>query len=208
MLFDMGFEFLGSLTAAETTRAIGIADSIFDLVMIVERLDESLILLKELLCWDYKDIIFFPKNARTKESKHPLSAFLVQKIRELNSGDVLLYDHFLVKHERAVLQYGKDRMALEIAKLSEMRKAYFKHCGARVVNSSYADGMFKEYDYQANSYEIDNKTDLDCLILSLPELSLVKKLLQDREDAMGVHRTGQGGRKPLQLPPPQKTDNA
>lgn len=183
MLFDMGVNVHENLTAVETRRAIDEAEEIFDLVMIAERLDESLIFLKELLCWDYKDIIFFTKNARRKELKPSLSVSALQKMRELNSGDVLLYDHFLARHEKAVLRYGEDRMALEVAKLTEMKEALFEHCGTHVVDGIYADAMFKEYSNLVHGYELDNKTDLDCILLSLPELSLVMKLRKDREAA-------------------------
>ena len=40
-------------------------DKQFDLVLIAEYFDESLILLDELLCWPYKDLTYLKQNERT-----------------------------------------------------------------------------------------------------------------------------------------------
>ena len=44
-------------------------DAQFDLVMILERFDESLVLLQDLMCWPTEDIVYLKQNERTaKES--------------------------------------------------------------------------------------------------------------------------------------------
>ncbi|KAK7067207.1 Galactose-3-O-sulfotransferase [Halocaridina rubra] len=39
----------------------------FDLVLIAERLDEGLIMLRHALCWSVEDLISFRKNVRSKQ---------------------------------------------------------------------------------------------------------------------------------------------
>ena len=51
---------------AERIRKI---DSDFHLVLLVEKMEESLILMKELLCWDLIDIRYFKLNERSEETK-------------------------------------------------------------------------------------------------------------------------------------------
>ena len=51
---------------AEMIRKI---DSDFHLVLLVEQMEESLILMKELLCWDLIDIRYFKLNERSEETK-------------------------------------------------------------------------------------------------------------------------------------------
>ena len=51
---------------AERIRKI---DSDFHLVLLVEQMEESLILMKELLCWDLIDIRYFKLNERSEETK-------------------------------------------------------------------------------------------------------------------------------------------
>ena len=41
----------------------------FDLIMISERMDESLILLKQLMCWSFEDIVALQANTRVAASK-------------------------------------------------------------------------------------------------------------------------------------------
>lgn len=63
MSFDLGFDGPYDSEAAvdEFVRAI---DAAFDLVMLAERLDESLVLLKHLLCWNTTDVVAFKLNSR------------------------------------------------------------------------------------------------------------------------------------------------
>uniref|UniRef100_A0A6A7FUN6 Galactosylceramide sulfotransferase-like n=2 Tax=Hirondellea gigas TaxID=1518452 RepID=A0A6A7FUN6_9CRUS len=186
MLFDMGVDIRANTTAVEIRRAIDEADKLFDIVMISERIDESLILLKELLCWDYSDVVFFTKNARRDDMKPHMSEAATEKLRELNSGDVLLYDHFLSKHERIVNKYGIAKMANEISLLNGARQKMFDDCGVRVVNKSEAAGtLFKEYSDQVNGYAVDTNASPNCLLLSLPELAVLTRLKADAAKLLG-----------------------
>ncbi|XP_063956865.1 galactosylceramide sulfotransferase-like isoform X1 [Lytechinus pictus] len=63
-----------------------------DLVLITEHFDESLILLKNLMHWTFKDILYVKKNARARTSN--ITEEQRQQIREWNSADVSLYSHF------------------------------------------------------------------------------------------------------------------
>lgn len=176
MLFDMGVNIGPNNTVVEIRRAIDSADDLFDVVMIAEKMDESLILLKEHLCWEYSDIIFFSKNARREEVKPELSVSSLEKLRELNSADVLLYDHFLAKHNEAVLRYGEEKMADQVSLLRSLRDQFFEDCGTREVESYKPDSIFKEYSNQVHGYVLDNNSDTNCLLLTLPELRLVDKI--------------------------------
>jgi len=64
----------------------------FDLVLIVELLQESLILLKNLLHMDWTDIIQFKLNEST--NKEPLSAEAEKNLKDMMAPDVELYDYF------------------------------------------------------------------------------------------------------------------
>ena len=59
MMFDLGFDDKLFNDEKAVQQYIERLDSIFNLVMINERMDESLILLKRLLCWTTDDIITF-----------------------------------------------------------------------------------------------------------------------------------------------------
>lgn len=64
MSFDLGLEPAHFDNASAVRRFVERLDSTFDLVMVAERINESLVLLRHLLCWDVDDVVVFRHNAR------------------------------------------------------------------------------------------------------------------------------------------------
>ncbi|CAL4137271.1 unnamed protein product, partial [Meganyctiphanes norvegica] len=176
MLFDLGYE--DNMTVLDLRRAIEEIENKFHLVMIAELLDESLILLRHLLCWSLHDVVFFTKNARREEVKKDLPLSTKQTIREMNSADALLYNHFLNKHNTAVAEFGKQKMTDEVAELRGLRDEYFEGCGVKAVKGRDPTLKFKEYSGLVSAYSLSNNTDMNCFLLSLPELQLVETVRQ------------------------------
>ena len=172
MLHDLGFAIKGSMPAVEIRRAIEKVEKYFDLVLIVEKMDESLILLKDLLNWEYTDIIFFTKNARRKTHVQKLSNDSIITLMDLNNADMMLYNHFLNKHYEAVLRYGEKKMADSVSTLRSLRDQYFEDCGVRVVTKE-RNKQFREYSGFVDSYVVDRNSDENCIFLSTPELQLL-----------------------------------
>ncbi|CAG0899597.1 unnamed protein product [Darwinula stevensoni] len=106
----------------------GYLDRLFDLVMVVEFMDESLILLRDLLCWDLEDIVYLPINRRMKGGEEDEDLALLEQIKEINRGDEILYSYFREKLLAKIEDYGKERMAEEVRKLTESREAWLKAC--------------------------------------------------------------------------------
>ena len=69
-------------------------DSEFDLVMIQEYFDESLLLLRKMFCWEMDDIVYLAKAVRSQNLLIKLTDDLRKKISSWNHADVLLYKHF------------------------------------------------------------------------------------------------------------------
>ena len=176
MLFDMGFDVTNSVKEQFVKDAIAEMDSFFDLVLITEKMDESLILLKESLCWDYSDIIFLNKNSRAKGFVKTLSVDHAQKLEELNKEDMMLYEHFFQKHEVAVDNYGRDKMAAEVAKLRLLRQNTMDECSIHTVRGKAAQGKFMEYSNYVDAFILDDESDSNCVLLSLPELSFIEDI--------------------------------
>lgn len=80
-------------------------DSIFDLVMLQEFLDESLILLKNLLCWTTEDIITLKNNARKNDQKMEMNDEIKQKIEIWNRADTKLYKFFKVRKTQILMLF-------------------------------------------------------------------------------------------------------
>ena len=65
--FGLGLDRLYDQAAVK--QKIGEVDTQFDLVMIAERFDESMVLMAHLLCWDLADLVNLKLNARAKLNK-------------------------------------------------------------------------------------------------------------------------------------------
>lgn len=95
MMFDLGlsFEYFQNLSAV--TEYIQFLDKEFDLVMIMDYFDESLVLMKRLLCWEIDDIVYVKLNERLDKAKAGrLSESVQENIKRWNKADVLLFNHF------------------------------------------------------------------------------------------------------------------
>ena len=95
MSFDLGlaYKFYQNVTAIE--EYIAFLDKEFDLIMITDYFDESVVLLKRLLCWELDDILYFKSNERQdKERAADLSEDVKENIKRWNAADHLLFHYF------------------------------------------------------------------------------------------------------------------
>lgn len=130
MAFDLGFNPRYFDRKQFVRNFIDALDSIFHLVMINEKMDESLILLKHLLCWSLDDIISFEHNRRSPDFmlKQPISGENEKIIRSLNSADQLIYNHFYDKLIQMINAFGVEKMASEVHLLRQKRKLLYDKC--------------------------------------------------------------------------------
>ena len=90
-------------------------ESKFKLVMIVEHFEESMVLLKRLMCWDIKDVLYSKKNIG-EYSKNTHRTTAVSKMEQQNikiyqqwsAVDYKLYSHFKMVFWRKIRDAGPD----------------------------------------------------------------------------------------------------
>ncbi|XP_072173252.1 LOW QUALITY PROTEIN: galactosylceramide sulfotransferase-like [Diadema setosum] len=133
MLFDLGLGMEFKFDQAAIDKKIELTSRDFDLVMMTEYFPESLILLKDIMCWDFEDIAYFKMNARSKSQIPKISETMVKQIREWNKGDSLLYDHFNRTFWEKVRAFGEERMRKEVDQLEEMNRELRDRCIGQVV---------------------------------------------------------------------------
>ncbi|CAG2243276.1 GAL3ST1 [Mytilus edulis] len=85
-------------------------DKEFALVMVTELFDESLILMRRILCWGIKDILYVPLNINKNKKQHPivLSEDTKQNLFKYNYADFKLYIHFRDKMIEQIKDQGQD----------------------------------------------------------------------------------------------------
>lgn len=64
LMFDLGLSFKHYQNITAVNEYIRFLGKEFDLVMIMEYFDESLVLMKRLLCWEIEDILYLKLNER------------------------------------------------------------------------------------------------------------------------------------------------
>ena len=108
--FDLGVE-LDEMNSSESGKAkVKQLGREFDLVMLEEYFDESLLLLRKLLGWSLDDIRYISHGIRKTEFRYPrrMDDELRAKIRAWNSLDVELYEFFNRTFWKKVEEYGSD----------------------------------------------------------------------------------------------------
>ncbi|XP_069776045.1 galactose-3-O-sulfotransferase 2-like isoform X2 [Narcine bancroftii] len=128
MWFDLGGDHNGADDVERVNRTLRELDAAFDLVLLSEYFDHSLVLLKKALCWSLEDMVYFQLNARGKSDTPSLSPSTASKLRQWNSLDWLLYRHFNVSFWLQVASYGEARMDRDVSRLREMRRRLGSTC--------------------------------------------------------------------------------
>ncbi|KAI8489424.1 KICSTOR complex protein szt2 [Branchiostoma belcheri] len=94
LFYDLGYD-SEQLTSSQTIQsAIDRIDQIFSVVMVADYFEESLILMKHVLCWSLDDVTFFKVNARSETSVRHVTEDMAGKIRRWNTADAMLFEHF------------------------------------------------------------------------------------------------------------------
>ena len=102
MLVDFGLPV--GLLDSETAVAAKIAqiEADFDLIMVMERFDESIVLLRELLCWEWEDMTYLKLNSWQESKQSTLSPEGRAILKTWLWGDYMLYNHFKNMFEEKV----------------------------------------------------------------------------------------------------------
>ncbi|KAJ8372627.1 hypothetical protein AAFF_G00280920 [Aldrovandia affinis] len=156
--FDFGYNNIANCSEEQYTKALVEIEKSFHLILISEYFDESMILLKEALCWDIDDVVTFKHNSRNKEDIKTVSENLARKIQEWNSLDWRLYNHFNVTFWAKVEEtIGLARLQDEVAILREKRRELERQCtlDGLVVNQ----GRYFKEGLHLMSHKV--KSDLD-----------------------------------------------
>ncbi|XP_039250565.2 galactose-3-O-sulfotransferase 3-like [Styela clava] len=98
-------------------------DSVFDLVMLTDYYLESLLLLKEVLCMEWEELIGRYRN-KGRYEPHVYTKEEERIVRYLNKQDILLYDYFNNTFWTKVEKYGFERMKNDKKRLQEMIRKF------------------------------------------------------------------------------------
>ncbi|XP_040202678.1 galactose-3-O-sulfotransferase 4-like [Rana temporaria] len=182
--FDLGFDHNAPFTVTLARARAQTVEETFKLVLLTEHFDESMVLLKEELCWDLDDVVTFKLNIRG--SSRPLEPEEVKKLRAWNTLDWYLYEYFNQTFWDKVERFGKEKMDNEVMRLRERRQQLAELCLQNlepVRAEDIKEDAFKPYQNgQAKILGWAVRKDLDpqirslCIQMATPELQYIDLL--------------------------------
>lgn len=145
-------------------------DGVFDLVLITEYFDESLVVLKRRMCWQLKDILYLRKNAAYQSFDFNLSEEDKTSLKKWNMADLYIYQYF---REKFVEKLSKELNITE--ETNNFR---------RILNETRTFCTGKDRRSYLNIEQTPwnptfRVTSLDCVYMRLGELQLHTRLLQE-----------------------------
>ncbi|CAH1774745.1 unnamed protein product [Owenia fusiformis] len=181
MMYDFGMDFPDMNDEALIQQKIQMIDEDFDLILITDYLDESLILMKELLNWKIDDIVSFTKTYSAYNKSNIITQSMATSMVRWNYADHLLFKHFNDSLWEKIDVYGRDRMNKQISVLRNRRHQLESFC---IKNMSFIDEIenidFKPTNrmditlgYNLNVFAKGNRT---CNQLATDEVPYTKKL--------------------------------
>ena len=152
-MMDLGFDLKKALNKTEIERHINKLSREFDLMLITEYFDESLLLLRKLMCWSFSDILYIKQNARSKSNGTvQLTESVKEKIRKWNAADVSLYRHFNETFWKKIKQYGPN-FSSDLKYFRDMLSRVYEFCVSDVVSRKRGRIHRTKYQVKVNSTE-------------------------------------------------------
>ena len=113
-------------------------DSVFHLVLIAERFAESMVLMKRLLGWTMKDVVYKNLNSLKpkKKTEGPVPD-LDEQFKRFHQFDVAVYEHFAKIFSRKIKNEGPD-FADELETFVNITKQISEFCDAKKSGSELA----------------------------------------------------------------------
>lgn len=105
-------------------------DAEFSLVMIMEYFDESLVLLRRLMCWDTKDILYHTANVGSYQKNFTVADLSSEEAsvhRNWCQVDIRLYEHFNRSFWKKIRQQGAD-FVQEVVYFKQVLQAVKSFC--------------------------------------------------------------------------------
>ena len=181
MLWDLG---LDQVEEEEMVKQkIDEVENKFNLVMIAEKFDESLVLMRDLLCWDFEDITSLKLNGRKENTKKALNETTREHLRKYLKSDYQLYNHFKAIFEDKLKQFGQLQSDLE--KLAKANRDISKACSVTAADNSALLGDSAWWGPGLVGYKVTGVVDNECKLMVMAELRFVDRIRKRQNRGVG-----------------------
>ncbi|XP_045205662.2 galactose-3-O-sulfotransferase 2-like isoform X2 [Mercenaria mercenaria] len=175
MSFDFGIPKLKFHDDTYVDKYIEEVDRDYSLVLILEHFQESLVLMKRILCWDTKDILYVPLNAMRNKPEFDLDSKDLENLRKWNSADFKLYEHFYKVFTIKVESQGND-LKEEVESFKIIQGEVITFCNKAVGQRNTTAIFTVPKTKWGESFTVTLK---DCRLMMEPELPMMKRLIEN-----------------------------
>ena len=142
-LYDLGLDTEEMFEQEDVIRKIEALDQEFDQVLILERLEESLVMMAQSLCWSLDQVRFVQLNSRHRHFVTSLSQQSRDILTDWLWADRLLYDFFLRRHRSLVDNFGVERMERAVKMLGDLNDDLRAECVSPDSEDSKLEKVFR-----------------------------------------------------------------
>lgn len=168
---DLGLEYSQYQNRTEILKFIRFINEEFDLVMIQEQMEASLVLLAHLMGWPLHYVSFIPINIRKNTTRSEMSETDQHKLLQYSYADHLLYQYFLKKFRKHILQYGFEKLVRDVQILHSINVELRKRCILEENNHGY---------YHTISYVLKDYSDWECVHSTKEELRFTTEVREEQ----------------------------
>ena len=181
MGFDFGFESGAKPQSTNATlNTLKLLDKELKLVMVMEKFDESLVMLKRYLGWKMEDIIYLRGNSH-KHDKIDITDEQRAKHKETCFLDYAIYDYFTERFRERVAAEG-----LEFQKEVELFQSYINKTQSFCANTNANTNTNNKTHFSASNWNSEFViTRDDCEQMKLPEPKFLDQLRQRHKKLHG-----------------------
>lgn len=181
MLYDLGLDHRNDEDESIIRDKILEIDRDFHLVMIQEYYDESLILMRKLLCWEFEDILYLSRGVRSASHRFKVDIELKEQVRQWTRGDVLLYNHFNRTFWKKVQDYGPS-FGSDLQYFRELNQGVYEEC--------VMENKFDKTDKRVDKLTLKTNSE-KCKTLMLGDVTFTKILTKSMATRFGKPKLGQ-----------------
>ena len=173
----------------------------FDFVLLTDYFDESLVLLKEMMGWEYRDIFFMKRFYTTDRSrKDELLSFETEfLIKKYNLVDSQLYNIFHQLFKRKMKSFGEELLQKKVAEFRKLRDEFEKNCFKKPEDSE----VFKKNEWELTEW---GKSEHACTFLHMPDIKLDYHISELQATSDFTDQEGEKRVKNLYKRTPMKTE--
>ena len=148
-------------------------DKEMDFVMITDRLDDSLVLLKHYLGWRTTDILYLKRMVSNKKQEE-LSNKTRTRILEYQVIDRQLFRHFNETFELHINTIGEQRFGNMVIEFQNLRNQFEDKCFDKTV--IVENGSYKQLTWEISNY--GKYENLACTFLQTADVMLTKVMTE------------------------------